>query len=209
MTCDRDFLHIFSVWTVPVCLLRIRGELAIGAHLRATDLYTVGSFDPDHDAVMRIGSELSRALRGGLSAFEAERVLLQLLILFIELVVPADVGLVFPLREFNPLEVRPYLLDCKQAPDTRDKSRKLSRELRVCCGSISKIQQFLCDEIIERRPQSVAPLDFLSRFALLNPNFVKFPRFQDGSFSIVLLRDRFGSAGVIVNLRPNGADRRS
>ena len=41
--------------TVPVYLLRIRGELAIGAHLRATDLYTVGSFDPDHDAVMRIG----------------------------------------------------------------------------------------------------------------------------------------------------------
>jgi hypothetical protein len=45
---------------------------------------------------------LSRALRSGLSAFEAERVLLQLCILFIELVVPADVGLVFPLREFNP-----------------------------------------------------------------------------------------------------------
>ena len=62
MTCDRDFLHIFSVWTVPVCLLGIRGELAIGAHLRATDLYTVGSFDPDHDAVMRIGGEAT--LRG-------------------------------------------------------------------------------------------------------------------------------------------------
>src|SRR5207237_10444515 len=29
----------------------------IGVHLRATDLYTVGSFDPDHDAVMRIGGE--------------------------------------------------------------------------------------------------------------------------------------------------------
>ena len=57
MTCDRGFLHSFSVWTVPVYLLRIRGELAIGAHLRATDLYTVGSFDPDHDAVMRIGGE--------------------------------------------------------------------------------------------------------------------------------------------------------
>ena len=55
MTCDRGFLHSFSVWTVPVYLLRIRGELAIGAHLRATDLYTVGSFDPDHDAVMRTG----------------------------------------------------------------------------------------------------------------------------------------------------------
>jgi hypothetical protein len=37
MTCDRGFLHSFSVWTVPVYLLRIRGELAIGAHLRATD----------------------------------------------------------------------------------------------------------------------------------------------------------------------------
>ena len=57
MNCDRGFLHSFSVWTVPVCLLRIRGELAIGAHLRATDLYTVGSFDPNHDAVMRIGGK--------------------------------------------------------------------------------------------------------------------------------------------------------
>jgi hypothetical protein len=57
MTCDRGFLHSFSVWTVPVRLLRIRGELAIGAHLRATDLYAVGSFDPNHDAVIRIGGE--------------------------------------------------------------------------------------------------------------------------------------------------------
>ena len=57
MTCDRAFfLHSFSV--DGACLfLRIRGELAIGAHLRAADLYTVGSFDPDHDAVMRIGGE--------------------------------------------------------------------------------------------------------------------------------------------------------
>src|SRR6201984_1054815 len=29
----------------------------MGAHLRATDLYAVGWFDPDHDAVMRIGGE--------------------------------------------------------------------------------------------------------------------------------------------------------
>jgi hypothetical protein len=42
---------------LSVGLLRIRGELAIGVHLRATDLYAVGSFDPDHDAVMRIGGE--------------------------------------------------------------------------------------------------------------------------------------------------------
>ena len=27
----------------------------MGAHLRATNLYAVGWFDPDHDAVIRIG----------------------------------------------------------------------------------------------------------------------------------------------------------
>jgi hypothetical protein len=29
----------------------------MGAYLRATNLYTAGSWDPDHDAVMRIGGE--------------------------------------------------------------------------------------------------------------------------------------------------------
>ena len=57
MNCETGFLHSVGFWSVPVCLLRSRGELAIGAHLRATDLYTVGSFDPVHDAVMRIGGE--------------------------------------------------------------------------------------------------------------------------------------------------------
>src|SRR6266446_10827186 len=47
---------IASASEVP-CLRRIRGKLAIGARLRATDLYAVGSFDPDHDAVMRIGGK--------------------------------------------------------------------------------------------------------------------------------------------------------
>ena len=54
MNCDRGFLHSFGVWS---CLLRIRGELASGDIFVATDLYTVGSFDPDHDAVMRIDGE--------------------------------------------------------------------------------------------------------------------------------------------------------
>ena len=53
MNCETGFLHSFGAGRC----LRIRGELAIGAHLRATDLYAVGSFDPDHDAVMRIGGE--------------------------------------------------------------------------------------------------------------------------------------------------------
>ena len=53
MNCETGFLHSFGAGRC----LRIRGELAIGAHLRATDLYAVGSFDPDHDAVMRIGGK--------------------------------------------------------------------------------------------------------------------------------------------------------
>src|SRR5438552_14793282 len=42
---------------MPVCrsVENPRGARLGGAYLRATDLYTVGSFDPDHDAVMRIG----------------------------------------------------------------------------------------------------------------------------------------------------------
>ena len=57
MNGETGFLRSFGVWSVPVCLLRIRGELAMGAYLRATNLYTAGSWDPDHDAVMRIGGE--------------------------------------------------------------------------------------------------------------------------------------------------------
>src|ERR1700746_3034875 len=58
MNCEASFC-IASVCgrCLSVGLLRIRGELAIGVHLRATDLYAVGLFDPDHDAVMRIGGE--------------------------------------------------------------------------------------------------------------------------------------------------------
>jgi hypothetical protein len=37
MNCETGFLHSFCVWTVLACPSRIRGELAIGAHLRATD----------------------------------------------------------------------------------------------------------------------------------------------------------------------------
>jgi hypothetical protein len=58
MNGETGFLHSVGFWwCLCVGLLRIRGELAIGVHLRATDLYTVGSLDPDHDAVMRIGGE--------------------------------------------------------------------------------------------------------------------------------------------------------
>ena len=58
MNGETGFLHSFEAGRcLSVGLLRIRGELAIGVHLRATDLYAVGSFDPDHDAVMRIGGE--------------------------------------------------------------------------------------------------------------------------------------------------------
>src|SRR5215472_4812422 len=58
MNGETGFLHSFGVWSVPVCrsVEDPRGARQWG-HLRATDLYAVGSFDPDHDAVMRIGGE--------------------------------------------------------------------------------------------------------------------------------------------------------
>jgi hypothetical protein len=67
MKCDRAFSQKLRRLAVT-CLRRIRGELAIGTHLRATNLYAVGSFDPDHDAVMRIGVGL---LPTGLTCGEA------------------------------------------------------------------------------------------------------------------------------------------
>jgi|SRR3954466_15560147 hypothetical protein len=58
MNCETGFLHNVGFWAVPVGRsVEDPRELAIAAHLRATDLYTVGSLDPDHDAVMRIGGE--------------------------------------------------------------------------------------------------------------------------------------------------------
>ena len=48
MNCDRGIL-VASRLTVPVCLLRIRGELAMGAHRRATDLYAVGLLSGKQD----------------------------------------------------------------------------------------------------------------------------------------------------------------
>ena len=56
MNREMGFLCETRVSDITISAM-IRGELAIGAHLRATDLYSVGSFDPDHDAVMRIGGE--------------------------------------------------------------------------------------------------------------------------------------------------------
>ena len=62
MNCATGFLHSVGFWSVPVCrsLEDPRGARD-WAHLRATDLYSVGSLGPDHDAVMRIGGKL----RGG------------------------------------------------------------------------------------------------------------------------------------------------
>jgi len=58
MNGETGFLRSFGPWSVPVCrsVEDPRG-VRHWAHLRATDLYAVGSFDPDHDAVMRIGGE--------------------------------------------------------------------------------------------------------------------------------------------------------
>jgi hypothetical protein len=58
MNCETGFLPSFvSGRWLSVDLLRDPRGARHGAHLRAADLYSVGSFDPDHDAVMRIGDE--------------------------------------------------------------------------------------------------------------------------------------------------------
>src|SRR5205823_10771684 len=51
----EDGIRDKLVTGVQTCALPILRGARHWAHLRATDLYAVGSFDPDHDAVMRIG----------------------------------------------------------------------------------------------------------------------------------------------------------
>jgi hypothetical protein len=60
MNCGRDFAYL-GVWTVAVCLFENPRGARDWAHLRATDLYSVGSLGPDHDAVIRIGGKLRGA----------------------------------------------------------------------------------------------------------------------------------------------------
>ena len=58
MNGETGFLHGFvSARCLSVGLLRDPRGARHWRHLCATDLYAVGSFDPDHDAVMRIGGE--------------------------------------------------------------------------------------------------------------------------------------------------------
>ena len=58
MNCETGFLHNFvSGRCLSVGLLRDPRGARHWVQLRATDLYAVGSVNPDHDAVMRIGGE--------------------------------------------------------------------------------------------------------------------------------------------------------
>ncbi len=57
MNGETGFWHSFSVWRVCVSVCGgSEGSSPLG-HIFVLRLYTVGSFDPDHDAVMRIGGE--------------------------------------------------------------------------------------------------------------------------------------------------------
>src|ERR1700760_1307420 len=60
MNCDGGFLHSFGVWGACLSVEDPRGARH-WAHLRATDLYTVGSFDPDHDAACASAAKLRAA----------------------------------------------------------------------------------------------------------------------------------------------------
>src|SRR5215472_14515857 len=57
MDCETGFSHTsVSGRCLSVCR-GSEGNSPSGTDLRVTDLYTAGSWDPDHDAVMRIGGE--------------------------------------------------------------------------------------------------------------------------------------------------------
>ena len=54
---DGGFLHSSAFGRCLSFCRGSEGSSPVGHIFVATDLYTVGSFDPDHDAVMRIGGE--------------------------------------------------------------------------------------------------------------------------------------------------------
>src|SRR5437868_15024619 len=56
MNCETGFLHSFGLRWAPGVYEDPRGARH-WVHFRVTDLYAVGSVNPDHDAVMRIGGE--------------------------------------------------------------------------------------------------------------------------------------------------------
>jgi hypothetical protein len=58
MNGERGFLHGSCLIGAGLCRSVAGSEgSSPGAYFRTADLYSVGSFDPDHDAVMRIGGE--------------------------------------------------------------------------------------------------------------------------------------------------------
>src|SRR5271169_4584091 len=54
---DGGFLHSSAFGRCLSFCWGSEGSSPVGHIFVATDLYTVGSFDPDHDAVMRISGE--------------------------------------------------------------------------------------------------------------------------------------------------------
>ena len=75
------------------------------------------------------------------------------LIVIVELIVffVVVLGGVLSLLALNPCEMGPHFLRRKQAANVGNKSRQLPREFRAAGRSISEIQQFLGDQVIECR----------------------------------------------------------
>src|SRR5947207_7146048 len=57
MDCQTGFLRSFGVWTVPVCPLRSEGSSPLRHFFAPRTCIRQVRSDPDHDAVMRIGSK--------------------------------------------------------------------------------------------------------------------------------------------------------
>ena len=71
------------------------------------------------------------------------------------LIVFLVVGFIRTLLAFDPRKVGQYFLQRKQASNARNKSGQLPREFRVAGSSFSEVQQFLGNEVIKCRLQTI------------------------------------------------------
>jgi hypothetical protein len=120
--------------------------------------------------------ELPDALRGGGWTLPKRVILLR------------NVRVFFALLTLKPRHVPPYLFRRKHASHLCDKPRQFSAELGMSGGSVGKIQQLLADDIVERGLEPEAQFDRLGRFALLNPDFVRFPNTHRLALASIMLR---------------------
>ena len=98
------------------------------------------------------------------------------------------------LLTLNPRDVNTTLIGCEHAPYLGNEARQLSREIGMVRSGANEIQQFLGDDIIERRLQAIAEFDVLS-LKLLFPTLVHFASTHELVLTSKMLAHRVGCLG--------------